>query len=470
MRRSLIPLTLTLCGLAAQEPIPRAVPVTEEGVAAPIAPQEVVQASALVGPRAPEVTRSGSGEFFILGSQVQLRASIAMEADEVRRSLLKVMGQREDVAKYSVVIQLHGAPGDKPPPRRVAAGIFLFEGVFRPQLDVHVGGGVDNRRLRRAVMEILIYERSLRPLEPGLVERPLVVRPWLVDGLLEAAAWADDQGDRKLYESVFKSGTMMDFNALFTTREEDIELMDGVTRAAFRASAGALVMALLEQPSGHDGFQQFITQVGTYEGDIPILLRKHFAAMNLTITSLERWWALQMANRSDAQLTEAMSVAETEAALDRALVLFSRNPEGHLSEQALSEHGFIAELKTQAEREAALTPAQAGLVRLSHRCFPSYRPLVIGYEEVLSSLYHKKTDNVAAQLGKLATMRATMRAKAARAGDYLDWFEITRARKTSGEFHDYLDLKRRLEAQTVRPRTDPLGRYMDDMQAIYQRD
>jgi hypothetical protein len=463
-------MSLSFSAVAAQEPISRAVPVSEEGVAAPIAPQEVVQASELVGPRAPEVTRSGSGQFFVLGSHGQLRSSIAMEADEVRRSLLKVMAQREDVGKYPVVIQLHGAASDKPPPRRVAAGIFTFEGVFRPQLDVHVGGGVDNPRLRRAVMEILIYERSLRPLEAGLVERPLVVRPWLVDGLLEAAAWADEQGDRKLYESVCKSGTLMDFNALFTTREADIELMDGVTRAAFRASAGALVMALLEQPLGREGFQKLISEVAVFEGDVAILLRKHFPGMNLTVTSLSKWWALQMANRSDAQLTEALSVAETEAALDRALVLFSRNAQGELTERPLSEYGFIEELKTQAEREAALNPAQDGLVQLSHRCFPSYRPLVVGYGAVLSALYHKKTDKVAAQLEKLAGMRAVMSAKAACAGDYLDWFEITRARETSGEFQDYLDLKKRLDAQTVRPRTDPLGKYMDDVEGYFRRD
>jgi len=470
VQRCLIALSLSLTAWGAPEEFPRAVPVTEEGVAAPLAPQEVVEARALVGPRAPEVTRSGSGQFFVLGSQMQLRSSIAMEADEVRRNLLKVMGQKEDTGKYPIVIQLHGAPQDKPPPRRVAAGIFLFEGVFRPQLDVHVGGGVDNHRLRRAVMEILIYERSLRPLEPGVVERPLVVRPWLVDGLLEAAAWANDQGDRRLYESVFKSGTLMDFNGLFATRENDIELMDGVMRAAFRASAGALVMALLEQPSGHEGFQRFLGEVGTFEGDSAILLRKHFAAMNLTVTSLPKWWALQMANRSDAQLSEAMSVAETEAALDRALVLYYRTEEGNLEERGIEDHGFIMELKTQAEREAALNPAQAGLVRLSNRCFPSYRPLVVGYGEVLSALYHKKPDKVVAELAKLAEMRAVMSGKAKRAGDYLDWFEITRARETSGGFQDYLDLKKRLDEQTARPRTDPLGRYLDAIEELYHRD
>jgi hypothetical protein len=468
--RRLIVSILCFARLAAAEDIPRAVPVAEEGVVAPIAPQEVVKASELAGPRAPEMTRTQSGQFFILGSQAALRASIAMDAEEVRRNLLKVLGQGEDVGKYPVVIQLHGRPGDKPPPRRVAAGIFYLEKAFRPQLDVHIGGGVDNQRLRRAVLEMLIHERALRTLEPGPLERPLVVRPWVVDGLLEAAAWANDQGDRRLYESVFKAGGLIDFATLFATRESDLELLDGVTRAAFRASAGALVMALLQQPSGSEGFQQLLGELALNEGEVPLLLRKHFPALNLAGNSMAKWWDLQMANRSDAQLTEVMSVAETEAALERALVLFERDADGQIRERALSEHGFVSELKTQAEREAALGPAQAGLVRLSHRCFPSYRPLVIGYEQVLSALAHQKGARVAAELEKLGAQRARMLGEAARAGDYLDWFEITRARETSGEFNDYLELKRRLDAELARPRTDPLGRYLDDVERLYQRD
>lgn len=455
--------------LAAGEPVPRAVPVVEEGVAAPLAPQEVVPAEQLSGPRAPEVTRSGSGQFFVLGSQAPLRGSIAMEADEVRRNLLKVLQQPDDVCKYPVVIQLHGAAHDKPPPRRVAAGIFFLDAAFRPQLDVHVGGGVDHDRLRRAVVEILIYERALRGIAAGQLERPLVVRPWLVDGLLEACAWSNNEGDRRLYASVFRAGRLLDFAAIFATREADLELMDGVTRAAFRASAGALVMALLEQPGGAQAFQGVLGEVPAFEGDVPVLLRKHFPALNLTATSLSKWWALQMANRSDAQLTEVMSVAETEAALERALVLFERNADGQVVERPLRDYQFVLEQKTAAEREAALGPAQDALVRLSYRCFPSYRPLVVGYGQVLAALYRKKPEKLGEELDRLAAARATMAGKAARAADYLDWFEITRARQTSGEFQDYLDLKRRLDGEAERPRTDPLGRYLDDVERLYQR-
>jgi hypothetical protein len=64
--------------------------------------------------------------------------------------------------------------------------------------------------------------------------------------------------------------------------------------------------------------------------------------------------------------------------------------------------------------------------------------------------------------------RATMVARSARARDYLDWFEITRARETSGMFEDYLRLKERLAAKPHN-RTDPLSAYLDRLDRIFKR-
>jgi hypothetical protein len=61
-----------------------------------------------------------------------------------------------------------------------------------------------------------------------------------------------------------------------------------------------------------------------------------------------------------------------------------------------------------------------------------------------------------------------MTAKAQRAGDYLDWFEITRARETSGVFDDYMRLKERLKSNPHR-RHDDLSKYLDRMDAIFSR-
>ena len=72
-------------------------------------------------------------------------------------------------------------------------------------------------------------------------------------------------------------------------------------------------------------------------------------------------------------------------------------------------------------------------------------------------------------LAELEETRATMIARAARARDYLDWFEITRARETSGAFDDYLRLKERLKSNPHQ-RKDELSDYLDRMDRIFHRE
>jgi hypothetical protein len=62
-----------------------------------------------------------------------------------------------------------------------------------------------------------------------------------------------------------------------------------------------------------------------------------------------------------------------------------------------------------------------------------------------------------------------MTARAARARDYLDWFEITRARETSGAFDDYQRLKDRLKANP-HLRNDDLSAYLDRMDRLFHRE
>ena len=112
--------------------------------------------------------------------------------------------------------------------------------------------------------------------------------------------------------------------------------------------------------------------------------------------------------------------------------------------------------------------AQDALVRLSYRCFPSSRPILSEYQLALTAIAQDKTKDLASRLTDLADRRATMTAKSQQAHDYLNWFEITRARETSGAFDDYMRLKDRLKANPHR-RTDSLSRYLDRMDAIFSR-
>ena len=210
------------------------------------------------------------------------------------------------------------------------------------------------------------------------------------------------------------------------------------------------------------------TEVADFQGEMPALLRKHFPELNLSETSLSKWWQLQLANIGAQNLiSDILSVSRTDTALGEALRLNFRDAEGIIQQKEITAWPELAAL-TEPERVESVRLAQDSLVRLSYRCFPSYRPILAEYQIILSNIAKNKTKDTAAALTALGTRRATMVAKAARARDYLDWFEITRARETSGAFDDYLRLKEHLKSNP-RHRDDALSRYLDRLDVIFSR-
>ncbi len=452
--RFLIAGCLVIACVATAEDAPRAIQVIEPPAQAPL----------------PADTRviSRTKQFRISGGNGLDRATVAILAEETKDELLHLTGEKDEW-KVPVAIFLHGKPGDPLPPRTIATRLLIVEGARELRIDKHLGPGLEQERFKRSVTAILLYERALKALPAGAAENPLRISPWLTDGLREATSWRLNQSERRLYEALFKQGGLFKIDDLFATTDQDFENLDGATRAAFRVSAGALVMALLEQPHGKEGFRAFLTDVASYEGEMPGLMRRHFPELNLSETSLAKWWALQLANKGALNLlTDIYTITQTEAALAEALLLNFRTPEGGFQQKELAAWPETAALP-EPDRAAAVRPAQDALVRLSYRCFPSYRPLLVHYQSILGAIAKNQTKDVLQGLAELKENRATMVTRAARARDYLDWFEITRARQTSGAFDDYLRLKEGLKSKPNR-RQDDLSKYLDRMETIFNRD
>jgi hypothetical protein len=452
MTRSLI-LGLVFTAAVAAEDAPRAVQVAEAPGKAPLLGADWVV--------------SRSNQFRITGGDSLLRGTVAVLAEETKDELFKLTTEIDEW-KIPVTIRLHGKPGDPLPARTVSMRLLLVDGVAELQIDTHLSRGIERDRFKRAVTAALLYERTLKKRPGSDPDARLLVPAWLSDGLLEATAWRLNQSDRRLYEALFKRGGLFKISDLFGVSENTFENQDAATRAAFRVSSGALVMALLEQPQGRDGFRAFLTEVAAFEGEMPALMRKHFPELNLSETSLEKWWVLQLANKGLNPLTETLSIQQTETALAEALMLNFRTLEGIVQQKELAAWPELAELG-EPERIAAVRFAEDGLVRLSYRCFPSYRPILDEYQLILAAIAKNKTRDLPARLAKLDDTRATMVAKSVRARDYLDWFEITRARETSGAFDDYMRLKDGLKANHHR-RKDPISDYLDRMDRKFHRE
>ncbi|OYV03656.1 MAG: hypothetical protein CFE26_21000, partial [Verrucomicrobiales bacterium VVV1] len=243
MKRSAIALLLSIVAVHAETP-PKAVPVPEEpAVHAPVlAPDSGTPARVL----------SHSGQFAVSGGDPAVRATVAMLAESTKEELLK-LSELKDGWKTLVSIVLHGQPGDPLPPRSVAFNLFSNEAGYSLRLDLHLARGIEHERFQRAVTKALLIEQALRKLPADSKDSALLVPPWLIEGLREAVAWQQKRSDRRLYDALFRHGGVYKLDELLALTEAGYDDLDGAMRAAFRVASGALVMALLEQPSGKEG-------------------------------------------------------------------------------------------------------------------------------------------------------------------------------------------------------------------------
>lgn len=414
-----------------------------------------------------EITTSTSGRFRISGGDARMRSTVAFLAESTKDELSTLHKDLEKVT-IPISIRLHGQKGDAIPARSIAHDLQWGEEGFRLVLHAHLAQGLNLPVLRSGIFSALIYEKSLRNMPAGPLEEPMIIRPWLSEGLAEAIDWRSGKSDRRLYQAVFQAGGLFPLEEMLSLSQTDWEQSDAAMKSALRVSAGGLIMALLEQPQGDAGFARFLEEAARFGGDMPLLLRKHFPSLSLSQKSLEKWWALQMANQSRLSLTEVMSIEESEVALRAALQLRFRDEQGLIRTRDLSSWQEVIPMP-ENDRVFAVTQTQETLMRLSYRCFPSFRLLLSDYQKILQTLAlgDRKTD-FAGIFSELEETRVLLTQRGKRAIDYLDWFEITRARETTGVFDDYIKLKKRLD-QGVNPHPDHLDRYLDRMEKLYQR-
>lgn len=410
-----------------------------------------------------EAVVSHTEQFKIYGGRSADRGMAANLAEETKDELLRLT-EEKDEWKIPIRIRMLGVEGGEVPERETALRLVYNEDTYEVHVYVNLSRGLRRDALKRAVMDALVYAKGLRG-RPFEKDVPFSVPPWVVEGLNEATAWRLKRSDRKLYDAVFRSGGFYKLDDLFGLTDGEYLVMDGASRAAFRVSSGALMMALLEQSEGKEGIRGFLGELAAHRGEMPVLLRRHFPDLNLSESSLAKLWMLQLANKGTAPLTEALGVVQTEEALAAALKLRFTDAEGVFREVSIDEWPVVAALP-EPQRVEAVQPADDELVRLSYRSFPSYRVLLLEYQGVLADLAEGKTENIAVSLEALATTRGTMLEKAEQARDFLDWFQITRARQTSGAFEDYLRLKAQLKSSKHK-RKDHISEYLDRLEPLF---
>jgi hypothetical protein len=407
--------------------------------------------------------------FTVVGSSQKIRGGIASIAEQMRVELAALTGERGRKIKLPIIIQLYGKEGDPVRKRSVVSQIEQVQGQYHLKILIHLAKGVDRELLRYHLMEMLLYERGLSDGQTVGEGERVLVKPWLIVGLLEALDMKRGHANRKIYQMEMPYFEILPLQKVFDSSEAEWRALDGRRPLAFRAISGAMVSALLRQPDGRRGMGEYLFDVATFKGEEENLMRKHFPSMNKSRTSLEKWVDLEMAELGTAVVYQVYSLLETERRLESVLKLRYRDAEQAAVSVGVDEYAEILKLD-QENRVHAVAGANAELERLSYRCFPTYRPLIGEYEMILGELVQGEDEKIQERLQKLADVRLKLKEAGLRVRDYLDWYYITQSNDVGGEFKQYRELSEVLQRESMKPRSDDSTQlYLDGVQKLYGR-
>lgn len=405
------------------------------------------------------------GRLTILGGGSSLRVAMIQDADDLIADLDRLVGEVPG-KPYPIYLELF--PFEKGKLSQISLEFLKPEGggPYRLQIYLRLGRGnsFEQKKFERVILQMLVMERSLRLLPEGESAERVEVRPWLLDGLAEAIQWKNGKGDRRMYSSLMESGGWIEVEDLVDRAA--IAGLDVLSRELFRASSGALVMALLAQNQGAKSLAEFLGKVAVFEGEQMILLRTHFPQANLGSKGLERWWMLQVAALSEKKLSEAMTIPETDERLSGILELHLKNENEEALRVNLESWRQVAGLESKEGRIESIRPANDLLAHLSFRCFPTFRPVIAGYLKILSDVADGKTEEVEEMIRNLEEFRAAEVERHRKLVDLMDWYHLSSVQKESGEFEDYLKMQRNLRKGNEFGK-DPLHQYLDKVQKVF---
>ena len=439
------------------------------------------------------VSRSSSRQFIVHGKDSKARGAVCVFCEEVKEDLLSLIKQR-DRWRYPVVIQLRGDTTNIKSSSIKPSVYKLPGGSYRLQIDAFLGDSFKAKNLKDELLHLLLAEIILKS-NPDMqsLSKKKILPDWLRIGLAEAIEYRKDRESAMLFSSIFKRGKVMSINQIF---ESEIQDMNSVSEAVYRTSCCGLILALLSQQDGPDKLRKYISSLAVHKGPSIDLLEKVFPGTAESKNSMEKWWALKLAELAQPTVTDVLSPLKTEAELNACLkIVFPENIKGVKQQSTHSKktsRGIMSFLKFKGkdneplkkgiggERrefhideyrqfisypnlDKSLKPNENRLLFLSYRAFPLHRPMIHEYQKILLQIVAGNVKGIDQKLTRLSILRALISQSTEDANDYLNWYEATQLKMRSGAFLEYQktlnDLNRPLP-----PRKDNLSKYLDEIE------
>ncbi len=261
---------------------------------------------------------SGSGQFIVHGNDLRLRNAFSARCDEIKDELSRLLRDPQPWV-LPVVVLLNSGEGARQAPRSVSTSLAeVAGGGFHLQVTVNLRPDLRSQDLRAEVVRALLLERVLRSQPAVTSKRSLLLPEWMQVGVIKALDFRKQARPSTLFAAIFKSGRIFGIEEII---EASPTQMDALSRTIYDTSCCALVLALLDQPDGSARLNRFLASLATDERSERELLNLAFPSFASSKASLNKWWALQLANLSRPGVSEPLTPAETLKALEEALTL-----------------------------------------------------------------------------------------------------------------------------------------------------
>ncbi len=261
---------------------------------------------------------SSSGQFIVHGNDLSLRSAFSSRCEEISGELNQMLRDKHAWASPIVVLLNSGDAAKKDGKAASMAVSQITHGGFHLQVTINLRPDLRPTGVRAEIIRALLAERILKDQKELKTQRTLLLPDWLFTGIVEALDYRKQARPSTLFAVIFKSGKIFGIEEIIEASPVD---MDALSKTIYKTSCCALVLALLDQPEGGIRLNRFLASLSADTRPERELLNQAFPGFASTPASLNKWWALQLANLSSPGVSEPLSITDTLAALNEALTI-----------------------------------------------------------------------------------------------------------------------------------------------------
>ncbi|MGV3658813.1 MAG: hypothetical protein ACO1TE_01475 [Prosthecobacter sp.] len=270
---------------------------------------------------------STSRQFIVHGKVFETRSAMSSRCEEISQELRKVLNDKEPWVLPVIVLLNTGADATKSQGPAITTAITeITHGGFHLQVTVNERPGLNAAELREGIVRALLAERIVRNHQKITTPKGRLVLPdWVMTGVLHAMDYKASARPSAIFSTIFRSGKIYGIEEIIAASPVE---MDGLSRTIYETSCCALVLALVDQPSGPQNFNKFLNALASDPRSERELLDLAFPKFASSASSLNKWWSLQLAMLSKPGIAERFNAADSLKAVEDAIqIRYAAKPE-----------------------------------------------------------------------------------------------------------------------------------------------